>query len=64
MRLDLDPSDQSLIRNGLSGRAAVRKLHLRMETRLKMPNYKRTGLKNEWQPVLWSDESNFVYNSY
>lgn len=45
MRLDLDPSNQSLIRNGLSGRAAVRKLHLRRETRLRMPNYKRTGLK-------------------
>lgn len=40
-----DPSNQSLIRNGLSGRAAVRKLHLRIETRLRTPNYKRTGLK-------------------
>jgi len=50
----------SLIRNGLHGRVAVKKLFLKKGNREKRLSYAKRHKKwteNQWQQVLWRDES-------
>jgi len=58
----VDPSavGSSLIRNGLHGRVAVKKPFLRKGNRAKRLSYAKWQKKwteNQWQQVLWRDES-------